>query len=74
MKMASLVWSYAKGEGFLRLNTEFYEAHRVVQLDTLVDWQAELREVYDALLRDQDRPAREVITKALRTFREGETP
>jgi hypothetical protein len=48
--MIELIWNDETGEGQVKISKEFLTAHRVVQLDALVDWMAELQEIYDAMV------------------------
>jgi hypothetical protein len=48
--MIELVWDDESGEGQVKITKEFLTAHRIVQLDALVDWMAELQEIYDAMV------------------------
>lgn len=47
MKIATLTWSYVKGEGTATTTSEFAEADVVVQLDALVDCIADLQRIYN---------------------------
>lgn len=48
--MIELVWNQETGEGSVKIDKEFVTAPRIVQLDALVDWMAELQEIYDAMV------------------------
>lgn len=48
--MIELVWNQEIGEGSVKIDKEFVTAPRIVQLDALVDWMAELQEIYDAMV------------------------
>jgi hypothetical protein len=48
--MIELVWDDESGEGQVKITKEFLTAHRIVQLDALVDWIEELKEIYDAMV------------------------
>lgn len=48
--MIKLVWNEEIGEGSVKIDKEFVTAPRIVQLDALVDWMAELQEIYDAMV------------------------
>ena len=48
--MIELIWNDEKGEGEVKITKEFIVAHRIVQLDALVDWIEELKEIYDAMV------------------------
>ena len=48
--MINLVWDEEIGEGSVKIDKEFVTAPRIVQLDALVDWMAELKEIYESML------------------------
>lgn len=48
--MIELVWDDEAGEGSVKINKDFVTAHRIVQLDALVDWMAELKEIYESMV------------------------
>jgi hypothetical protein len=48
--MIELTWDDESGEGIVHINKDFVVAHRVVQLDALTDWIAELQELYNSML------------------------
>jgi hypothetical protein len=47
--MITLTWNGEEGK--LQISKDFVISPRMVQLDGLVDWIAELQDIYDALLR-----------------------
>ena len=49
-EMIKLIWNEEEGEGGVVIDKEFVTAHRIVQLDALVDWMAELKEIYESML------------------------
>ena len=49
-EMIKLIWNEEEGEGGVMIDKEFVTAHRIVQLDALVDWIAELKEIYESML------------------------
>ena len=49
-EMIKLIWNEEEGEGGVVIDKEFVTAHRIVQLDALVDWIAELKEIYESML------------------------
>jgi hypothetical protein len=48
--MIKLIWSDEEGEGSVVIDKEFVTAPRIVQLDALVDWMEELKEIYNSML------------------------
>lgn len=48
--MIELKWNYQTGEGFLVIDKSFKDAEKIVKLDALVDWMAELQEVYESMV------------------------
>jgi len=48
--MIKLIWNEEEGEGGVVIDKEFVTAHRIVQLDALVDWMEELKEIYASML------------------------
>jgi len=48
--MIELDWDEEIGEGSVKIDKEFVTAPRIVQLDALVDWMAELKEIYESML------------------------
>jgi hypothetical protein len=48
--MIELTWDAESGEGAVHINKDFVLAHRIVQLDALTDWIAELQELYNLML------------------------
>ena len=49
-EMIKLIWNEEEGEGGVVIDKEFVTAHRIVQLDALVDWITELKEIYESML------------------------
>ena len=49
-EMIKLIWNEEEGEGGVVIDKEFVTAPRIVQLDALVDWMAELKEIYESML------------------------
>ena len=49
-EMIKLIWNEEEGEGGVVINKEFVTAPRIVQLDALVDWMTELKEIYESML------------------------
>jgi len=48
--MIELVWNYEEGEGQVLIKKEFLMEHRVVRLDAMVDWIAELQIIYNSMV------------------------
>jgi hypothetical protein len=48
--MIKLIWDEEIGEGSVKIDKEFVTAPRIVQLDALVDWMEELKEIYASML------------------------
>jgi hypothetical protein len=48
--MIKLIWNEEEGEGGVVIDKEFVTAPRIVQLDALVDWMEELKEIYASML------------------------
>ena len=51
--MIKLTWDAEKGEGEVKIEKEFLFAHRVVLLDALVDWLAELGAIYEEMTKEK---------------------
>jgi hypothetical protein len=49
-EMIKLIWNEEEGEGGVVIDKEFVTAPRIVQLDALVDWMTELKEIYESML------------------------
>jgi hypothetical protein len=49
-EMIKLIWDEEIGEGSVKIDKEFVTAPRIVQLDALVDWMEELKEIYASML------------------------
>ena len=52
--MIELVWNYEEGEGQVLIKKEFLMEHRVVQLDAMVDWIAELQTIYNSMTANHE--------------------
>lgn len=48
--MGKLEWNLQEGEGVIVFSSQFKTAHRVEQLDALVDWIRALEDKYDEML------------------------
>lgn len=48
--MIELVWNDKEGEGQVLIKKDFLMEHKVVQLDALVDWMAELQKIYNSMV------------------------
>ena len=51
--MMKLHWDDETGEGSVKITKDFMVAPRMVQLDAMVDWIAELQEIYNAMLKEK---------------------
>ena len=51
--MIKLTWDAEKGEGEVKIEKEFLFTHRMVQLDALVDWIAELSDIYQEMMKEK---------------------
>jgi len=49
-EMIKLIWNEEEGKGGVVIDKEFVTAPRIVQLDALVDWMTELKEIYESML------------------------
>jgi hypothetical protein len=48
--MIELIWDGEEGK--LQITKEFVIAHKMIKLDALVDWIADLKELYDGILTE----------------------
>jgi hypothetical protein len=55
VKLITLKWSDAKGEGSVKPVKGFDDLHRVIRLDALSDWISDLTKMYEEILEDENK-------------------